>query len=583
MTAAEAIRDLFPARKLERLLLVAPPDADAALFDNSVARRGRYSNYPPYGLGIIATVARSLGIEVRLLNLNHEMLKAVAGEGSLVYGDFVAHAIRAVVTEFRPDMVGVTCICSMTHDSAVAVCREIRDVAPQLPLALGGVHVTNCFMGGELSSGVLDAYAMVDIFFLYESELSFRRFVDTVRGEEAQLCQIAVQSGGVRYIADGQCLPAEHEIDILPAHDLMKSGELSSFGTIGSFFCLKAGLVRVTTVLSNRGCRGGCAYCSVRNFNGPGVRHRSVSSVIEELTLLKESFGINHVMWLDDDFLFDGRRAINLFNEMVRSNLGITWDCTNGVVAASCTDELITAAAASGCIGLNLGIESGNPEILRRARKPGTVSQFLKAAEVLRKHQQINSRAYLMIGFPDETYSMVKDTLDLALEMKLDWYNINILKPLPNTEMGDEMMRRAMKSANSEETRFSTGPYAKKVGRALQHNPFDTAKGGAVPDADELAEIWSYMNYRINYDRLFDQDPGLKLDQHLKYLTHISRTVAPEDPIPLYFMLLLQQKKSGTASPEDLEILEALVAASDVKRKTLAFFGLCADDFKHQK
>ena len=58
--------------------------------------------------------------------------------------------------------------------------------------------------------------------------------------------------------------------------------------------------------------------------------------------------GVEHVMWLDDDLFFDHRRAIRLFNEMVRRDVGLTWDCTNGVVAASCTEELIAAAVESG-------------------------------------------------------------------------------------------------------------------------------------------------------------------------------------------------------------------------------------------
>ena len=78
-------------------------------------------------------------------------------------------------------------------------------------------------------------------------------------------------------------------------------------------------------------------------------------------------------MWLDDDLLRDHTRAIGLFNEIVRRGLTITWDATNGVIAASCTDEVIDAAAKSGCIALNIGMESGNPDILRKIVKPGTV------------------------------------------------------------------------------------------------------------------------------------------------------------------------------------------------------------------
>ena len=68
---------------------------------------------------------------------------------------------------------------------------------------------------------------------------------------------------------------------------------------------------------------------------------------MDELKILKYEYGINHIMWLDDDFLKGTERTLKLFNEIIRQGLNITWDCTNGVIASSCTEEIIAAAAAS--------------------------------------------------------------------------------------------------------------------------------------------------------------------------------------------------------------------------------------------
>ena len=69
-------------------------------------------------------------------------------------------------------------------------------------------------------------------------------------------------------------------------------------------------------------------------------------------------------MWLDDDLLYNTKRTINLFNEMVKQNVDITWDASNGVIASSVTDEIMSAAEESGCLGVVIGMESGNPEIV---------------------------------------------------------------------------------------------------------------------------------------------------------------------------------------------------------------------------
>ena len=42
----------------------------------------------------------------------------------------------------------------------------------------------------------------------------------------------------------------------------------------------------------------------------------------------------------------------------------MTWDCSNGVIAASCTEEVMSAAEEAGCIGL-LVVWSGSRRVLK--------------------------------------------------------------------------------------------------------------------------------------------------------------------------------------------------------------------------
>ena len=143
--AVEKILDrLFPKRNLERVLLVNPPDADAALFQFATARRGRYTNYPPYGLMVIAANLRSCGVEVGLLNLNQEILRCcheVEVESDFDFDEIWGERLDREMMRFRPDLVAVTCMFTMTHVSFRKVCRRVNEAG--LPIAIGGVHVTN--------------------------------------------------------------------------------------------------------------------------------------------------------------------------------------------------------------------------------------------------------------------------------------------------------------------------------------------------------------------------------------------------------------------------------------------------------
>jgi len=295
-------------------------------------------------------------------------------------------------------------------------------------------------------------------------------------------------------------------------------------------------------------------------------------------------------MWLDDDLLYDHKRALNLFNEMVRQDVGITWDCTNGVIAASCTDEIVAAAAASGCIGFNIGMESGNTHVLRKIKKPGTVKTFLQAAEVLKKYEQINARVFLMIGFPEETYRMILDTINVSLEMNLDWYNVTILQPLPNTPIFNAMIEEGyLNTEDFQEIRYSSGPYGKHSKSAEKARDLLSAdfKGAfrnldldSVPAKEHLDEVWAYMNFHLNFKRLFTENRPAKLRQLLKYVENITDLISPENAFALYYYGYLQKKCDGAVTAAAAENLERRLQMSPYWQERFDDFGLSVDHLR---
>jgi len=50
----------------------------------------------------------------------------------------------------------------------------------------------------------------------------------------------------------------------------------------------------------------------------------------------------------------------------------------------------------------------------------------------------------------------------------------------------------------------------------------------AVPTRGELDDIWAYMNYHLNFRRLFFEDRPKKLAQQFAYVENIARLVAPK-------------------------------------------------------
>jgi radical SAM superfamily enzyme YgiQ (UPF0313 family) len=572
----------FP-RNIRRVLLVNPPDADSSLFRIETAKRGRYTNYPPYGLGVLAQNLRDIGVDVRLLNLNHIVLKAARSRADFNFDKTWQDALWAEVADFDPDLVGVTCMFTMTHTSFKRVCEYAAKECGAV-VAIGGVHVTNDV------ERVLDDVSHARVAFLREGDVAIKSFVATANGGTLnRMGQVILDDGVERFRFTEERQPGESEIDVLPAYDLCDIGELSQHGTVGAFYCFKPKGTRFATVLSNRGCRAQCTFCSVRNFNGKRVRQRSVASVLDELQLLEEKYGIDHVMWLDDDLLKDHARAIALFDGKVKRGLKMTWDATNGLIAASCTDEVVRAMAESGCIAINIGMESGSPEILRKVKKPGTVDNFIEAADILRKYPQIHSSVFLMVGFPGETMGQIHQTIDVAKRMDMDWYRISPVQPLPNTPMYDAMVEQGLVQAvGSKELRFMGGAYGKQAeieqGQRMTTASFKEAFAAIAPDAipteDQITDIWFYMNFHLNFRRLFTETNRVKIEQQFAHLRTLSDVISPENGFALYFTAYLQQKFMGKIERGIMERLTARLETSPYWRDRFAAFDLKIEDLR---
>jgi radical SAM superfamily enzyme YgiQ (UPF0313 family) len=587
------IARLFPKRSIKRALFVVPPDGDANSFSYVTCKLGRYPNFPAYGFGVLASQLRADGIAVDVLNLNNAVLgacQASKSEKEFDYTRVVLDQLTEKIKKFKPDFIGGTCMFSQTHRSAKDVCGHLRQIAPNVPLAFGGVHVTNSLLEEKTQNTFLSDMSTVDLFFVYEADIALRNFLRFLNKKAplSDLSQVLMNGKEGQLHLTNRAMPEGKELDTIPAHDLITSPDLSKNGKIGSYHCFAKRGTRFSTVLMNRGCRARCTFCSVRNFNGLGVRGRSVQSVIDELLMLRQEHGVGHIMWLDDDFLNDHERALELFNEMIRQKVGMTWDCTNGVIAFSCTEELISAAAASGCVGLNIGMESGNPKILNQIKKPGTVKVFLKAAEVLRKQERINSRVFLMLGFPHETFSMVNDTFNVAKEMNLDWCNITPLQALPNTPIFNQMVLEGMIGTVAfDEIRYDAGAYGKNRKAAEKKvNLFATdfkdvlanADSGAIPSKPEISRLWAYMNYHLNFARLFTEKRPAKHVQMHKYLEYVADEIAPDDAFAQYFRGYLFWKTHGRIEPHLTQRLKDVVEAAPEWQDRFNDFGLSVED-----
>lgn len=83
---------------------------------------------------------------------------------------------------------------------------------------------------------------------------------------------------------------------------------------------------------------------------------------------------------------------------------------------------------------LNLPVQAGNNEILKKMNRPYTIAHYKKLIRKIRKTlPNIKISTDVIVGFPGETKKQFQDTIKLFKEIKFDSAYINKYSPRPGT------------------------------------------------------------------------------------------------------------------------------------------------------
>ena len=111
----------------------------------------------------------------------------------------------------------------------------------------------------------------------------------------------------------------------------------------------------------------------------------------------------------------------------------MTYTCET-VVQLAKDENVVKDMKRGGCTATFVGIESGNDEILKKIKKTQTTKECIQAMQNLRKHG-IESHAFIMVGFPDETEETFKQTIDFIPKLNPDSVIFSIFTPYPGSDL----------------------------------------------------------------------------------------------------------------------------------------------------
>lgn len=192
-----------------------------------------------------------------------------------------------------------------------------------------------------------------------------------------------------------------------------------------------------TFLVTSRGCTAGCTYCIKHVTYQFSVRLRSPEKIMTELWQLHK-LGIRNIHMYADLFTIHRDQVMELCQRIIREGLKIKWTCNSRVDYVD--EEMLRLMSQAGCWLISWGIESGNEQILRHARKgayPDKAEQALRWA----KQAGIANWGYFIIGLPGETEQTIRQTIDFAKKLPLDIALFHVAAPYPGTPFFFEVVK----------------------------------------------------------------------------------------------------------------------------------------------
>ncbi len=185
---------------------------------------------------------------------------------------------------------------------------------------------------------------------------------------------------------------------------------------------------------SKRGCTGQCIYCADPVAKGRQIRLRPPQHVASEIQSLLNQ-GIDHFHTCDSEFNLPASHAEDVCREIIKRKLGdkVKWYayCT----PAGFSKDLAKCIHEAGCVGINFGVDSGDPRMLKLLKRDFSPHDILNTARFCREFG-IAVMFDLLLGAPGETRESITSTIELMKQTNPNRVGVSMgVRIYPGTEM----------------------------------------------------------------------------------------------------------------------------------------------------
>jgi radical SAM superfamily enzyme YgiQ (UPF0313 family) len=320
------------------------------------------------------------------------------------------------IKAYSPDLVAVSVVTNQWNfvkDFAVAFKKRFK-----IPLVCGGAHI-------NADPTAVKECPEIDGGCVGEGELFLKEYA--LRLKEKRSVKDLMN---FCYLKDGDVV--ENDLNPLIANlDELPIPDYEIF--------TKEVYLNYPNLTFSRGCPHTCTYCCNEllrhTYRGKGIyiRYKSIERAMKEIAYVIEKFKPS-ILNFDDDSFTKSKKWVLEFVESYKNNFKLPFRCN--ARPEQLDEELVSALKSANCDLISIGIESGNEELRKRVLKRSMSNEAIEKAFALCKKYKIKSSSFNMVGIPDETPEMFRDTLELNKKVSPDYAQLTIFYPYPGTALG---------------------------------------------------------------------------------------------------------------------------------------------------
>ncbi|MFV0364616.1 MAG: B12-binding domain-containing radical SAM protein [Suipraeoptans sp.] len=301
-----------------KVVLISPPPYLTS------GKHASLSGSEHLGLGYLASALEAHGIVVDILILEETFMEP--------------EEARDYILSSTPIYIGVS-PTSYSMEWTSAFCRAVKEVS-STPILAGGHLATH--MGDKF----LELNPDIDFVCRGDGEETLCKLVEQLQRKQGEYEQIAnlIFRDSSNEIHKSLSIISTECLDNLdwPKHQLL--GRKSA------------------RIVTSRGCKYNCDFCTTPSFYGRKVRYRSITDVVNEIHHLHETKGVNKFFFSDDSFVDNSTFSIERVNSFVEalkaSALNIEFRCEIRADVIARNIDLIHLLYSVGMNYLFVGFES---------------------------------------------------------------------------------------------------------------------------------------------------------------------------------------------------------------------------------